>query len=490
MNFYIVTLFPEMVMQGLGTSITGRAVKENKIGLKAVNIRDFTEDKHGRVDDYTYGGGAGMLLQAQPVYDACESVLSGILQEAKKRVVCLTPQGRPFTQSLAEELAKEDALVLLCGHYEGIDERVLEEVVTDYISIGDYVLTGGELAAMVVVDAVARLVPSVLGNEESAGIESFQGNLLEYPQYTRPEIWHGKQVPAVLLGGNKKKIDEWRRQEAVRRTRERRPDLFAAYCRLEHCRELLLKRKLQHIDMIELINRGRAVLIACEEHKGGEAEIILMDRKSRVLFHTWPNASPKQADESVLFRPDTGGGASALVLHQRAFVEAVSALGYELDMECRQAAYTRREKLPVAGLYREDRGASPEGFQIRPLTAEHRDLVRSVYRTVDEDGYVRERIASNAMFGAFFGDVLAGFIGVHSEGSIGMLEVLPQHRRKKIGTALETWLCNRFIERGMIPYGQIAVGNEASFLLQERLQLCFSKETVFWMSREKAGAEM
>ena len=157
---------------------------------------------------------------------------------------------------------------------------------------------------------------------------------------------------------------------------------------------------------------------------------------------------------------------------------------------CLQAAYTRREKLPVAGLYREDRGASPEGFQIRPLTAEHRDLVRSVYRTVDEDGYVRERIASNAMFGAFFGDVLAGFIGVHSEGSIGMLEVLPQHRRKKIGTALETWLCNRFIERGMIPYGQIAVGNEASFLLQERLQLCFSKETVFWMSREKAGAEM
>ena len=186
MNFHILTLFPEMVMQGLNTSITGRAVQQNKIGIEAVNIRDFSRDKHGRVDDYTYGGGAGMLMQAQPVYDAYQSVAEKLSSEARMRVIYVTPQGTPFTQSMAQELAESDELVLLCGHYEGIDERVLEEIVTDYVSIGDYVLTGGELAAMVIVDAVARLVPSVLHNEESAQTESFHGNLLEYPQYSRP----------------------------------------------------------------------------------------------------------------------------------------------------------------------------------------------------------------------------------------------------------------------------------------------------------------
>ena len=155
-------------MQGLMTSITGRAVQQKKIDIDAVNIRDYTQDKHGRVDDYPYGGGAGMLMQAQPVYDACQSVMEKIPQNKKKRVIYVTPQGIPFTQAKARELAAQDELLLLCGHYEGIDERVLEEVVTDYISIGDYVLTGGELAAMVIVDAVARLVPGVLGNEQSA----------------------------------------------------------------------------------------------------------------------------------------------------------------------------------------------------------------------------------------------------------------------------------------------------------------------------------
>ena len=173
MNFHILTLFPEMVMQELNTSITGRAVQQNKIGIEAVNIRDFSRDKHGRVDDYTYGGGAGMLMQAQPVYDAYQSVAEKLSPEARKRVIYVTPQGTPFTQSMAQELAESDELVLLCGHYEGIDERVLEEIVTDYVSIGDYVLTGGELAAMVIVDAVARLVPSVFQNEESARRESF-----------------------------------------------------------------------------------------------------------------------------------------------------------------------------------------------------------------------------------------------------------------------------------------------------------------------------
>lgn len=182
-----------------------------KIDIDAVNIRDYTQDKHGRVDDYPYGGGAGMLMQAQPIYDACQSVMEKIPQNKKKRVIYVTPQGIPFTQAKARELAAQDELLLLCGHYEGIDERVLEEVVTDYISIGDYVLTGGELAAMVIVDAVARLVPGVLGNEQSALTESFHGELLEHPQYSRPDVWHGKKVPEVLLSGNQKHIDAWKR---------------------------------------------------------------------------------------------------------------------------------------------------------------------------------------------------------------------------------------------------------------------------------------
>ena len=217
MNFHILTLFPEMVQQGLATSILGRAAEKDLISIDAVNIRDYTQDKHGKVDDYTYGGGAGMLMQAQPVYDAYR-VVAG---DRKVRCVYLTPQGAPFTQKKARELSGEEELVLLCGHYEGIDERVLEEVVTDYISIGDYVLTGGELAAMVVVDAVARLVPGVLNNDESAETESFHNDLLEYPQYSRPEEWHGKKVPEVLLSGNHK--DQCLAAGTVRETDGRTP---------------------------------------------------------------------------------------------------------------------------------------------------------------------------------------------------------------------------------------------------------------------------
>ena len=224
MNFHILTLFPEMVMQGLMTSITGRAAEQNYIGIEAVNIRDFSQNKHKKVDDYPYGGGAGMLMQAQPVFDACQSVFDRIPESHRKRVIYVTPQGTPFNQDMAAELAENDDLVFLCGHYEGIDERVLEEVVTDYVSIGDNVLTGGELAAMVMVDAISRLVPGVLHNEVSAETESFHGELLEHPQYSRPEEWHGKRVPEVLLSGNQKNIDVWKAEAAVERTKERRPD--------------------------------------------------------------------------------------------------------------------------------------------------------------------------------------------------------------------------------------------------------------------------
>lgn len=228
-NFHILTLFPDMVLQGLHTSILGRAAARGDIAIEAVNIRDYTTDKHGKVDDYTYGGGAGMLMQAQPVYDAWRSVVDHVGQEKKYRVIYVTPQGRTFHQEMARELAGEEELIFLCGHYEGIDERVLEEIVTDEISLGDYVLTGGELAAMVMVDAIARLVPGVLHNDESARTESFSDGLLEYPQYSRPEVWHEKRVPEVLLSGDHAKVDAWRLAQSLERTKEKRPDLYDQY---------------------------------------------------------------------------------------------------------------------------------------------------------------------------------------------------------------------------------------------------------------------
>ncbi len=226
MYFHVLTLFPEMIMDGLNTSILGRAMEKGCIRAEAVNIRDYTLDKHQKVDDYTYGGGAGMLMQAQPVYDCVRAVLNRIEQEKKSRVIYVTPQGRVFNQQMAKELAGEDDLIFLCGHYEGIDERVLEEVVTDYVSIGDYVLTGGELPAMVMIDAIARLVPGVLNNDESAMTDSFGNGLLEYPQYSRPRVWRDKEVPPVLLNGNHKLIEQWRLEKSLERTKERRPDLY------------------------------------------------------------------------------------------------------------------------------------------------------------------------------------------------------------------------------------------------------------------------
>lgn len=224
MNFRILTLFPEMVMNGLSTSIIGRAINNGLLTIEAINIRDFAENKHNRVDDYTYGGGAGMLMQAGPVYGAYQSIAEKT--KKKPRVIYLSPQGSTFSQEMAEEFAKEEELVFLCGHYEGIDERVLEEIVTDYVSIGDYVLTGGELPAMVMIDAISRLIPGVLHNNVSAEFESFQDNLLEYPQYTRPEEWHGKKVPEVLMSGHHVNIEKWRREQSVIRTAQRRPDLL------------------------------------------------------------------------------------------------------------------------------------------------------------------------------------------------------------------------------------------------------------------------
>lgn len=226
MNYYVMTLFPEMIESGMNTSITGRAIESGQISLCAVNIRDYTLDRHKKVDDYPYGGGAGMVMQAEPVFRTYEAIQEKIGKEKKARVVYLTPQGKVFNQNMAQEFAREENLIFLCGHYEGIDERVLEEIVTDEVSIGDYVLTGGELPAMVIMDTVSRLVKGVLGNEDSAVTESFSDYLLEYPQYTRPEQILGKKVPDILLSGHHANIEKWRHEKSVERTRERRPDLF------------------------------------------------------------------------------------------------------------------------------------------------------------------------------------------------------------------------------------------------------------------------
>lgn len=224
MNYHVLTLFPEMIENGMNTSITGRAITKGLLSLEAINIRDFAFNKHQKVDDYPYGGGAGMLMQAEPVYLSYESIAERIGR--KPRVIFLTPQGKIFNQDMAKEFALEEDLVFLCGHYEGIDERVLEEIVTDYVSIGDYVLTGGELPAMVMMDSISRMVPGVLNNQESGETESFSGNLLEYPQYSRPEEWHGKKVPEVLLSGHHANVDKWRREQSIIRTAKWRPDLL------------------------------------------------------------------------------------------------------------------------------------------------------------------------------------------------------------------------------------------------------------------------
>lgn len=225
MNFHVLTLFPEMVTNGLNTSILGRAASKGLLSFEAVNIRDYTLERHGQVDDYPYGGGAGMVMQAEPIYRAYEA-LCGRIGKCP-RVVYMTPQGRVFNQKIAEELSKEEELVFLCGHYEGVDERVLDMIVTDFLSAGDYVLTGGELPAMMMIDCISRLIPGVLNNGDSAEFESFHDNLLEYPQYTRPEEFMGRKVPEILLSGHHANIDKWRREQSIIRTLERRPELLS-----------------------------------------------------------------------------------------------------------------------------------------------------------------------------------------------------------------------------------------------------------------------
>lgn len=221
-QYTVLTLFPEMIIQAFSYSILARAQKEGHIAINAINIRDFSKNKQRHIDDYPYGGGAGMVMQPQPIYDAYQSIPN----EKRGRIIYLSPQGKRFTQSIAQQLSKEKNIVFLCGHYEGVDERVLEELHVEELSLGDFVLTGGEIAAVAIIDAIARLVPGVLRKEISFQEESFSEGLLEYPQYTRPPIFMGRKVPEVLLSGHHGNIAKWRKEQSVLRTKQKRPDLL------------------------------------------------------------------------------------------------------------------------------------------------------------------------------------------------------------------------------------------------------------------------
>lgn len=227
MQVDVLTLFPEMFSGVLGESMLQRAETKHAVRYRVVNFRDYADNKHHKVDDYPYGGGAGMVLMPQPIFDAVHDLTdTNQLRTKATRVILLCPQGERYTQKKAEELAKEEHLIFICGHYEGYDERIRTHLVTDEVSIGDYVLTGGELAAMVVIDSVVRLLPKVLGNEESPQQDSFSTGLLEYPHFTRPADFRGMKVPETLLSGNHRRIEEWRTKESLRRTLLRRPDLL------------------------------------------------------------------------------------------------------------------------------------------------------------------------------------------------------------------------------------------------------------------------
>lgn len=472
MNFHVLTLFPEMIMQGMEHSITGRAIRDKLISVEAVNIRDYTKDKHNKVDDYPYGGGAGMLMQAQPVYDAFCSVNDRIPPEHAKRVIYVTPQGIPFSQRLAEELAGQDDLVFLCGHYEGIDERVLEEIVTDYVSIGDYVLTGGELASLVMIDAVSRLVPGVLNNEESSETESFHGDLLEHPQYSRPAVWHDKEVPKVLLSGNQREIRKWRLEQSVLRTKDRRPDLYERYMELDAWRNRLLKDKLHHIDMIECMNRGNAKIIASNDN-----ELCMQDVNDGVFYHTCLG--------DAVTTETLGGIYGNIVVHQEKAKEYLLATGrWESEVDCYLVAYTNKEKLPITGLYKNDGMPREDGFVIKRMTEENLPYMLAHYELITDEEHLRHLIRCGNMYGAFIHETQVGFVGKHSDGEIGLLYVEPQYRRQKIALALETYMINMEVEIGNIPYGAVIIGNEASDKLQQKLGLHQAREMIHWLNEK------
>ena len=488
-----------MVTQGMHTSVVGRALENNHIELETVNIRAYSKDKHGKADDYPYGGGAGMLMQAQPVYDAWKTVAERIGVEKRQaseedgcaaasavRTVYVTPQGRPFSQQLARELAREEDLIFLCGHYEGIDERVLEEIVTDRVSIGDYVLTGGELPAMVMMDAIARLVPGVLHNDASAQTESFYNDLLEYPQYSRPEVWHGKKVPEVLLSGDHSKVDRWRLERAKELTAVRRPDLYRKYEEKQAAIKSLSKDKRNQIHVIESLARGRGeilyrrekqllvcdreakiCMLCCEEDARGVEELLAEISKVPELsggLKTQETPEGREQQEDT----EAAGTPWWFVVNRECLAETLTDAGLTVWGKCSQYLYTLKAPLPV------------KHRDISRLTQADLAYVIGHYR-LEPKKYMEERIQAGVMYGIFADGRQVGFVGTHQEGSMGMLYVEEGCRGRGYGEALLAYNINRTLERGWIPYGHVKEGNQASERLQEKLGLYKADRPVWWL---------
>lgn len=461
MVFHVLTLFPEMIRNGCDNSILKRAMANGLIEVHPVDIRKFTQDRHGKVDDYPYGGGAGMLMQAQPVFDAWRSLQDEKSGKKPARTVYVTPQGRPFTQGMAQEFSEEEELILLCGHYEGIDERVLKEIVTDRVSIGDYVLTGGELPAMVMIDAVSRLIPGVLNNEESAETESFDNDLLEYPQYSRPEEWHGKRVPEELLSGDHKRIRDWRLERAKERTKAFRPDLYDKFSVRQEIAELLLKHKKENAYMIDNLQRGVAEILYAD----GD-QVIARNPGAGVIEICCDST---EAGRELLARlPED----CRLILHNFEPLNEIltKEYGMKVHASCYQSVYTQRVSLPVS--HKDIRRFPMESL---PYAAEN-------YGNGDEN-YLRKRIQKGELFAAYADGEIAGFAGMHDDGSLGILYVDPKFRRLKLGSSLASYLVNKALERGGIPYAHIKVENTASLKMQEKMGLYTGAKKVFWLSR-------
>lgn len=479
MKFHILTLFPEMILQGLRPGIIGRAAEKGIISLNAVNIRDYTEERHGKVDDYPYGGGAGMLLQAQPVYAAHRAVTGG----RRVRTIYMTPQGVPLTQKTVRELAGEEELIFLCGHYEGIDERVLEEIVTDSISIGDYVLTGGELAAMVVIDAVSRLVPGVLGNEDSPEEESFFNDLLEYPQYSRPESWHGKSVPAVLLSGNHREVAAWRLEEARKRTALRRPDLYERYQEKQRLIRQLSKDKRNNIHMMESLARGKGEILYADAGNGMKNAAIYDGSCRTAMLMAGDAGSGRRLAELLPAETER-------VLVSQAFLEEIlEEKQYRPSCRYRQVLYPQRTVLPVK--HKDIRRLGMESYEY--VCARYCDGTGDAgrqgeaRRTGVNRQYVKERILAGAVYGIFVEEEPVGFGGYHADGGLGMLYLEENSRRKGLGTSLEAYIINRMLERGWIPYGHVEADNMPAMGLQEKLGLYFAAKTYCRMEKTLAN---
>lgn len=473
MKFHVLTLFPEMILQGCNSSILKRAIERKHISVNAVDIRDYSNEKHGKVDDYTYGGGAGMLMQAQPVYDAHTAVKGAIesCSEGEKhengrkmpRTIYVTPQGKPLTQRMVQEFAKEENLIILCGHYEGIDERVLEEIVTDRISIGDYVLTGGELPALVMIDAISRLVPGVLGSEESAGEESFEKGLLEYPQYSRPEVWHGKEVPEVLLTGDHKKISEYRLEEAKKRTKQMRPDLYEKYMRRQELIDRLMKHKKENAYFLDGLLQDKVDVlyerdgIALGVHRNTNSVMICADTREDI-------------EELLPFLPQD----CTLLLHncEQGLELLLEKLSFTVSDVCYQSVYTQHSAMPI------------QHKDIRLFPLEELDYATAHYGDGKHTDYLRDRILAKEFFAAYEGESIVGFCGVHAGGSLGILYVDEAHRRGSIGSSLASYLVNTSLKNGGVPYAHIRTENIASLKMQEKMGLYIAKKKVYWMHKK------